>query len=74
MNATIRLVDDGGDDDFEWRPTGLPNIELAVLDGQVFVRDPAYPVQMLAFTFAEWEAFVAGVKDGEFDDLARRPE
>jgi hypothetical protein len=27
--------------------------------------DPDGPV--LAFTTAEWEAFVAGVKDGEFD-------
>ena len=28
-------------------------------------KDPDGPV--LAFTAAEWEAFVAGVKDGEFD-------
>jgi Domain of unknown function (DUF397) len=31
-------------------------------------KDPAGPV--LAFTTAEWEAFVSGVKDGEFDDIA----
>jgi Domain of unknown function (DUF397) len=28
-------------------------------------KDPAGP--SLAFTTAEWEAFTAGVKDGEFD-------
>lgn len=30
-------------------------------------KEPDGPV--LYFTEAEWEAFVAGVKDGEFDDL-----
>ncbi|WP_019633154.1 DUF397 domain-containing protein [Actinomadura atramentaria] len=27
----------------------------------------------LYFTEAEWEAFIAGVKDGEFDDLLEEP-
>lgn len=30
-------------------------------------KNPGGPV--LAFTEAEWSAFIAGVKDGEFDDL-----
>ena len=30
-------------------------------------KDPDGPV--LAFTEDEWRAFIAGVKDGEFDDL-----
>jgi hypothetical protein len=30
-------------------------------------KNPAGPI--LYFTEAEWDAFVAGVKDGEFDDL-----
>ncbi len=30
-------------------------------------KNPDGPV--LAFTEAEWRAFIAGVKDGEFDDL-----
>lgn len=30
-------------------------------------KNPGGPV--LAFTEAEWRAFIAGVKDGEFDDL-----
>ncbi|WP_018655440.1 DUF397 domain-containing protein [Actinomadura flavalba] len=29
---------------------------------------------ILYFTEAEWDAFVAGVKDGEFDDLLEEPE
>jgi len=31
-------------------------------------KNPGGPV--LAFTEAEWRAFIAGVKDGEFDDLS----
>jgi uncharacterized protein DUF397 len=31
-------------------------------------KNPDGPV--LAFTEAEWRAFIAGVKDGEFDDLS----
>jgi hypothetical protein len=31
-------------------------------------KNPDGPV--LAFTPAEWDAFIGGVKDGEFDDLA----
>ncbi|RJL34138.1 DUF397 domain-containing protein [Bailinhaonella thermotolerans] len=33
-------------------------------------KNPDSPV--LTFTPAEWEAFVLGVKDGEFDDLAEQ--
>lgn len=42
-------------------------VEVAHLDGQVFVRDSklgeASPV--LAFTPHEWVCFVSGVRDGE---------
>ncbi len=31
-------------------------------------KDPDGP--KLAFTAAEWDAFIAGVKDGEFDSIA----
>jgi hypothetical protein len=43
-------------------------VEVAVVDGRIAVRDskdrrgPA-----LVFTPLEWEAFVGGVRDGEFD-------
>jgi len=41
---------------------------VAFVEGAIAVRDsknPAGPV--LVFTPAEWDAFVAGAKDGEFD-------
>ncbi|RAY13470.1 DUF397 domain-containing protein [Actinomadura craniellae] len=34
-------------------------------------KNPEGPV--LYFTEAEWDAFVGGVKDGEFDDLLEEP-
>ena len=43
-------------------------VEVAFVDGQVGVRDskdregPA-----LVFTASEWEAFIAGARDGEFE-------
>jgi len=43
-------------------------VEVAFLNGAVAVRDskdPAGPA--LVFTPAEWDAFVGGAKDGEFD-------
>jgi hypothetical protein len=43
-------------------------VEVAILDNGFAVRnstDPDGPV--LFFTPAEWEAFVGGAKDGEFD-------
>jgi hypothetical protein len=54
------------------RSSGNGNcVEVAMLDDAVAVRDTkdrSGPV--LVFTPAEWGAFVAGAKDGEFD-LAR---
>jgi Domain of unknown function (DUF397) len=36
----------------------------------ILMRDSKNPEgPALAFTEAEWRAFIAGVKDGEFDDL-----
>jgi hypothetical protein len=43
-------------------------VEVAFVSGVVAVRDskdPAGPA--LVFTAAEWDAFVGGAKDGEFD-------
>jgi hypothetical protein len=50
-------------------------VEVAVLpDGQVTVRDSKDPDgPVLRFTPAEFTAFVAGMKRGEFDHLAMRP-
>ncbi|HKF00124.1 MAG TPA: DUF397 domain-containing protein [Actinomycetes bacterium] len=43
-------------------------VEVAYVDDQVAVRDSKDrhgPV--LVFTHAEWEAFLSGVREGEFD-------
>jgi hypothetical protein len=43
-------------------------VEVTFVDGAIVVRDskdPAGPV--LVFTASEWDAFVDGAKDGEFD-------
>jgi uncharacterized protein DUF397 len=49
-----------GDDDYVEVADNLPGI-VAVRDS----RDPAGPA--LVFNLHEWEAFVGGAKDGEFD-------
>lgn len=49
-----------------WRSAG--RVEIAVVDELIGMRDandPDGPV--LVFTRAEWDAFVEGAKDGEFD-------
>jgi hypothetical protein len=43
-------------------------VEVAVLDNGFAVRDSRYPEgPALFFTPAEWQAFVGGARDGEFD-------
>lgn len=43
-------------------------VEVAFVDGAVAVRDSKDPEgPVLIFTPAEWDAFVGGAKDGEFD-------
>lgn len=51
------------------RSNGQNNcVEVAELSAAVAVRDSKHPAgPALVFTPAEWAAFVAGVKDGEFD-------
>jgi hypothetical protein len=50
-------------------PAGGNCVELARLaDGQVAVRDSRHPRgPALIFTTAQWHAFLAGAKHGEFD-------
>ena len=62
-------------DDLGWRKSsfsangGASCVEVADHDGMILVRDTKDhgrgPVQR--FTRAEWRAFVAGVRNGEFD-------
>jgi hypothetical protein len=48
--------------------TGAAAVEVALLEGGVAVRDARKPDgDVLFFTPAEWDAFVGGAKDGEFD-------
>jgi hypothetical protein len=43
-------------------------VEVAFVDGAIAVRDSKQPNgPALIFTPGEWDAFVAGAKDGEFD-------
>lgn len=58
----------------EWRKSTRsgPNcdncVEVAFVDGVVAVRDSKDPDgAVLIFTPAEWDAFIGGARDGEFD-------
>jgi len=55
----------------QWRrsaSSGEAAVEVALLDDGVAVRDSRRPEgDVLFFTPAEWDAFVGGAKDGEFD-------
>lgn len=43
-------------------------VEVAFVDGAIAVRDSKDPgAAPLIFTPGEWDAFVGGAKDGEFD-------
>lgn len=64
----------GGDDSetpVDWRKStfsGLNGcVEIALLDGQIAVRDSKdRNGPILRFTRAEWDAFLTGVKQGQF--------
>jgi hypothetical protein len=58
----------------EWRkstrsgPYSDACVEVAFVDGAVAMRDSKNPTgPALIFTVEEWDAFVLGAKDGEFD-------
>jgi Domain of unknown function (DUF397) len=43
-------------------------VEVAFVDDAIAVRDSKHPAgPVLLFTQSEWDAFVGGAKDGEFD-------
>jgi hypothetical protein len=44
-----------------------PTVEVAFVGDQIAVRDSTDPNAVLLFTQGEWDAFLAGVNDGEFD-------
>ena len=48
-------------------------VEMARVDDGYAMRDSRHPDgPILLFTVAEWDAFVAGVRDGEFDAQSLR--
>ncbi|MFI7600544.1 DUF397 domain-containing protein [Actinoplanes sp. NPDC049681] len=55
----------------QWRRSATSDdaaVEVALLANGVAVRDSRRPDgDVLFFTPAEWDAFVGGAKDGEFD-------
>lgn len=47
---------------------GEGQVEIAFVDGYIAMRNSAEPDgTVLVFTPAEWDAFVEGAKDGEFN-------
>jgi hypothetical protein len=63
-----------------WRKSQASNpsgncVEIAALSGgEVAVRNSRHPSgPALVYTRAEIAAFIAGIRNGEFDDLAQHP-
>jgi hypothetical protein len=64
----------GGPETIVWRKSTRSGpltdncVEVAFVEGTVAVRDSKDPKgPVLLFNAAEWDAFVGGAKDGEFD-------
>ena len=62
----------GGLVGISWRKSSFSGtgncVEVAFIDEAIAVRDSTNPGgPALIFTAAEWDAFVGGAKDGEFD-------
>ncbi|MEY9845906.1 hypothetical protein ABH940_002989 [Streptacidiphilus sp. BW17] len=54
----------------EWMSSsqGIGDVQIAFVDGFIAMRDRRSPEgPSLIFTPAEWNAFVLGARDGEFD-------
>ncbi|SEL94313.1 protein of unknown function [Streptacidiphilus jiangxiensis] len=54
----------------EWLSSsqGVGDVQIAFVDGYIAMRDGRSPEgPALIFTPAEWNAFVLGARDGEFD-------
>jgi hypothetical protein len=59
--------------DIQWRKStftdGVQCVEVALIEGRVLLRDDKTPDQIVTMTTADFAAFAAGVKAGEFDDF-----
>jgi hypothetical protein len=65
-------LSDAACDDVEWRKSTMSGsydcVEVALLAGRVVVRDSKdQRGPVLSFTLGEWDAFIGGVRNGEFD-------
>ena len=45
-------------------------VEVAARDGEIFIRESDQPGETIRTTREKLKAFIDGVKDGQFDDLA----
>ncbi|MET7936263.1 DUF397 domain-containing protein [Streptomyces sp. NPDC005322] len=51
--------------------TGAAHLEVAAgPDGRIHLRESTDPDTVVVTTQTKWEAFIKGVKAGEFDDFA----
>jgi hypothetical protein len=71
--------DPGGPAELTWRKSSYSNgaggmcVEVAPLGEGIVVRDSKNPNgPVLAFSAAEWDAFLSGARDGEFDRIRVR--
>ncbi|MEU9761330.1 DUF397 domain-containing protein [Streptomyces sp. NPDC047987] len=60
--------------EIQWRKSSFSEqsgncLELAVVDGDVLVRESDDPAVVVRTTTGKLAAFLAGAKAGEFDDL-----
>ena len=60
--------------ELHWRKSSLSTVgncvEVAVDSGDVLLRDSKDPNgPWMRYTAAEWDAFIGGAKNGEFDNL-----
>ncbi|WP_371791297.1 DUF397 domain-containing protein [Streptomyces sp. NBC_01471] len=60
--------------EIQWRKSSFSEqagncLELAVVDGDVLLRESDDPAVIVRTTPAKLAAFLAGAKSGEFDDL-----
>ncbi|MEX3100548.1 MULTISPECIES: DUF397 domain-containing protein [unclassified Streptomyces] len=60
--------------EIQWRKSSYSEqagncLELAVVDGQILVRESDEPDVIVSTTRTKLAAFLAGAKAGEFDDL-----
>jgi Domain of unknown function (DUF397) len=44
-------------------------VEVAAEDAAIFIRSSVHPDSAVRLSRAEWQEFLAGAKDGVFDDL-----